>query len=384
MKSGTYQTHPQVARVLFGQAAEEAIEPELDRLGASRVLVATGRTVSGTSYFRALTARLGGRLVDVFTGFSANTPITSVLEATEVARTQKADAILAVGGGSVLDGAKVTSVALRRGFKSAEDLLAGHRGIARQDSSSALRGLVAVPTTLAGAEFTTFAGVSDPAQGRKYPVDDPEMAPDAVILDPRATLDTPAELLFPTGIRAVDHCVEAYCSARPSPYADALALEGLTYLSEFLPRVVSEPDSLEARSGCLVGAWLAISAVATGVPVGASHAIGRVIAALCGVPQGQTSCILLPAALAWNAAHGDSRQARIARLLGGESAATGVAGLVARLGQPTRLREVGVAASRFPEIAERSLEMLQHHSVSGNSRPVRTAGDVIEILELAA
>ena len=112
------------------------------------------------------------------------------------------------------------------------------------------------------------------------------------------------------------------------------------------------------------------------MPLGASHAIGRVLGGLFGVAHGHTSCVMLPAALRWSEPAARERQARIALLLGADSAADGVARLVRELGQPGSLRELGIGRDRDSEIVERSLVMLQHHSVRGNPRPVGSRDDV--------
>jgi maleylacetate reductase len=168
------------------------------------------------------------------------------------------------------------------------------------------------------------------------------------------------------------------------PYADAMASEGLRRLSRAALR--RDPGDLEARLDCQIGAWLAISGPVTGVPLGASHAIGRVLGGACGVPHGHTSCILLAPVLRWNAPADGGSQRRVAQLMGepeGVSASEAVARLVTDLGQPARLRDVSVGRDRFEELAAKSLVMLSHPATSGNQRPIGAADQVIEILELA-
>lgn len=188
--------------------------------------------------------------------------------------------------------------------------------------------------------------------------------------------------LVRTSRRAGDW-VEAYTSRHATPFGDAIALEGLRLLTEALPRIRREPGDLDARQDAFSGAWLAISAPASGVPLGARHAIGRVLGGLFGVPHGYTSCVMLPAALRWSEPASRDRQARITGLFSADSASAGVARLVSDLGLPGSLRDLKIGLDRYGAILERSLVMLKHHSVAGNPRLVDTEADVLEILALA-
>src|SRR5690606_37668463 len=126
-------------------------------------------------------------------------------------------------------------------------------------------------------------------------------------------------------------------------YADALAADGLRRLARGLLATKEAPDSLEARLECQFGMWLSISGVASGRGMGPSHAIGHTLGGTYGVPHGITSCVVLPAVLAWYGEAGAEAQARISDLLGtsGSSAAQAVRGLAERLGLPTDLKSVG-------------------------------------------
>ena len=307
-----------------------------------------------------------------------------MLEGAAAARLAGADVIVAIGGGSVIDAAKVMLGCLWDGLSTSADLdrllMHGHK----TPPNRPVR-MIAVPTTLSAAEFTPLAGITDPERGAKDLFQHPYYAPSIVVLDPSATQNTPEWLLLSTGVRSIDHCVETLCSSRPSPYADALAGEGLRRLSSGLRALRDAPADPKARLDCQLGAWLSISGPVSGVPLGASHAIGRVLGAACGVPHGHTSCVLLPGVLRWNSTADEGRQRSVAQLMGAAdnvTASEAVATLVRDLGQPSRLRDVTVDRDKFRILAERSLQMLSHPATSGNQRPIRTIGDVLEILEL--
>jgi maleylacetate reductase len=140
---------------------------------------------------------------------------------------------------------------------------------------------------------------------------------------------------------------------------------------------------MEARLNLQFGMWLSIGAGTSGVGVGASHGIGHVLGAACHVPHGHTSCVMLPSVLRWNLPANADRQKRVSEAFGKPDAAAAdlVANLVASLGLPRRLSEVGVGKDRFREIAEKSMH---DRAVLNNPRPIKGPAEVMEILELAA
>jgi maleylacetate reductase len=208
------------------------------------------------------------------------------------------------------------------------------------------------------------------------------MVPRAVVLDPAATLSTPDTLWFSTGMKAVDHAVEQLCGGARSPYADAVASEGLRLLNQGLRGTKADGNDLDARQACQFGMWLAITGAAAGGGSGASHAIGHTLGGMCGVPHGLTSCVTLPSVLRWNESVNAERQAVVAALMGqpGGSAAEAVEGLCRTLDLPTRLPQVGIEAGQLQAIAEHTLG---DRGVRANPRPVRSAEDLMEILTLA-
>ncbi len=203
------------------------------------------------------------------------------------------------------------------------------------------------------------------------------------MLDPRVTLHTPQWLWLSTGIRSVDHATETLASAKSDPYSDGMAESALRLLSEGLRRVHRDASDLQARMLCQVGTWQSKIPSASGVPMGASHAIGHVLGARHAVPHGYTSCVMAPWVQAWNASHAHERQRRISAALGDAArpAAQLLDALIRDLGLPRRLSEVGVQAHDLPGIAEATLHDMW---AATNPRPLAHAGDVMDILQAAA
>lgn len=373
-------------RVIHGKTAAEAVSAEIERIGAKRVLLLTTRSLTESRLVREVTSALGDRCVGRYAEIHAHSPREAVIRGAALAREVEADHLLAVGGGSVTDATKTMLIALWRDVRDVDTLatLASKRGappLARLDSDRMQ--MTAVPTTLSAAEFTATAGITDVQRKVKLSFTHPRMAPNAVILDPAATLETPMELLLSTGMRAMDHAVEHWCSIRPHPLMDGLALQAMAMLASGLPAIKARPDDLEARLQCQIAAWLTQVGGTHLVPNGASHGIGYILGGYAGVPHGITSCISLHATLAWNESVNGERQRVVAEKLGrtGARASDAMRDFVRSLGLPTRLAEIGIPAERIPELAR---QYDGSGPISTNPRPVRGAEDLMEILKLAA
>lgn len=373
-------------QLVYGIPAADVLLNDAAAQGWRRALLVTSRSVATGSYAEAITAALGDRFAGQFAGITAHSPAQSVIETANAARECGAEMLIALGGGSVIDTAKMAQACLWHGIDALETLnaLPSLQSLSQEQADQQQR-LIAIPTTLSAAEFTHIAGITDTAAGVKRIFDAPLLIPRLIIMDPAATRETPMRLMLGTGIRALDHCVETLCSIAPTPYGNATAAEGLRLLPGALRALHNDADDMNARLDCQLGAWMAISGPASGVPAGASHAVGRVLGGAFGVAHGETSCIMLPAALRWNLPADDGAQSRVADLMAYRgSAADAVAALVADLGLPGSLADVGVTRPAFAEIAEKTLVMIRHHATSGNRRIINGADDVLQILDLAA
>ncbi len=384
MLTGTVQWTAQ-ERVIHGTPVATAVPVEIERSGARRVLLLTTQSLTNSRLIRDVTSALGDRCVGQFAAIRAHSPREAVIAGAALAREIEADHLLAVGGGSVIDATKTMLLALWRGVHDLDTLstLAVKRGAPSLTplASDRMR-MTAVPTTLSAAEFSSGAGITDVQRKVKLSFSHPLMAPIAVILDPAATLETPMELMLSTGMRAMDHAVERWCSIRPHPLADGLALQAMAMLAENLPAIKAHPGDLEPRLNCQLAAWLTQVSAIPGVPNGASHGIGYILGGYAGVPHGITSCISLAATLEWNEPVNASRQQTVAEKLGrpGARPCDVMRDFVSSLGLPTRLGDVGIAADRIPELAR---QYDGTGPIATNPRPVRGADDVAEILKLA-
>ncbi len=387
MIQGAYR-FPRQDTVIYGRPAHEAVVELAKRYNASRLFLLTTRSLGGSSGSAAkFAAALGPLCIGTFDAISSHSPRSDVIAGAAAAREANADLLIAFGGGSVIDATKLIQLCLWADIIEVDQLAPYRmgRGDDRKNASQIPAGIrtIAIPTTLSAAEFTPFAGVTDGEKQVKESYTHPDFAPRAVILDPAITLDTPARLWSSTGMKAIDHAVEQLCNLERSPMGDAVAAEGLRLLAKGLRATHDDPADLEARAACQHGMWLAISGAATGRGMGASHAIGHTLGGSYGVPHGITSCITLHATLEWNRDYSVDRQTLVSRLMGKRAlpAADVVRDLVKTLGLPWRLSELLLGASHFRAIAEHTMH---DRGIRTNPRPIRSADDIVEILELCA
>jgi alcohol dehydrogenase class IV len=257
-------------------------------------------------------------VVATFSGVLTHNPTSSVTAAAEIYRASGADGIIAFGGGSVIDNAKAVAFQLQ-----------------------ARPPIVALPTTLSGAEFACSFGQTDDSTHVKGGWRDRTLTPKAIFLDPGLTAETPDWLWSASGMRAIDHAAEAILADNALPYLDVLAEGALVALSRKL--VLSLVGSEEPRMDCLYASWMA-HAGSYHINWGLSHQMGRQLGPRFAIPHGHTSSILLPAVVELQRPMRVEAEACIAEALGVKSGGAGAAlrRLARELGLPTTLREAGI------------------------------------------
>src|SRR5215831_7774171 len=355
MLSGIYR-FPAMEHIVFGKPFAEALAQEVDRLEARAVFIlASGTLARTTDTTERLREILGNRIAGVSAKIGSHTPRTDVVDAANAAREASADLLLTVGGGSVTDAAKMVGICLGNevsdpsGLDHYRAVISADGSVKRPPVNAPGVRFIAIPTTLSAGEFNASAGCTDTARHVKESFAHPLMTPRSVILDPDVTVHTPEWLWLSTGIRAVDHAVEDLCSINSQPMSDAASIHALRLLGAGLRAVKSNPSDVAARLDCQLGAWMSMVGTQTGVTKGASHGIGHVLGGTAGVPHGYTSCVMLPHVLRFNHAVNAERQALVSEALGEPDApaADTVAALIADLGLPGRLRDVGVKPEQF-------------------------------------
>jgi alcohol dehydrogenase class IV len=227
-----------------------------------------------------------------------------------------------------------------------------------------------------------MGGVTDDEDNKKQGYTHRMMAPIAIVLDPALTIHTPEWLWFSTGVRALDHALEALGSTHSNHFCDGIAGSAIRLLSSALPDVKADGADLDARLRCQVGAWQSMIPVIGGVPMGASHAIGHVLGGTADVPHGYCSCVMAPSVLAFNELVNGDKQRQISICMGqpDRAASEVVDEFITALGMPRSLTAVGITEEQLDLIAEYT--MLDFWSRT-NPREIEGPADVRGILEMA-
>ena len=387
MKSGEYVFLDQ-QRVIFGQEAGMAAATEAERRDAGRVLVVSSRSINrrlGATV--SLREHLGERLLDVYDDIEPHAPLDSILQLRRTLDREKPDLVVSIGGGSVIDTVKVSTLADAADAHSTEEITAlrvtindAGEQVAPFQPDALLR-QVAIPTTLSGAEFGTIGGAVDTRRNIKDIYTHPRFCSESIIYDAELCRLTPNELWIATAMRAVDHAVETLLSVGATPFTDGPALHALRLFGRSLQAGDQQTMSLEAIQECQFAVWAATMGLMR-APYGASHGIGHQVGAVAGVQHGICSCAILPAVLRYNAEVAGERDGWIAEALGApeSSAADAVLALVRRLGLPDSLKAAGAEREQFEQMASAALPS---YFVRNNPRPITEVGQIMEILEMA-
>jgi alcohol dehydrogenase len=316
-------------------------------------------------------------------------PRSAIDGAVALGREHSPDVLVAVGGGSVIDLAKVTALLLAHGG-ALEDYYP------LQSVPGPVLPLIALPTTAGtGSEATPVSVITDPATQMKIGVASPHLIPRHAICDPQLTLGAPPTVTAHSGIDALSHAIEAYTAAREEPsvdlvlgrpqvgknlLSDSLALTAAGHIARNLVRVVEDGDDLEARTGMLYGSLLAGIAFGNS-GVAAAHALQFAVGAATHTSHGLGTGLLLPYVMEFNRVSRPSELAALAAEMGSAGDPVDhVHQLGLQIGLPASLAEIGVAQGDLRPMAEASIGIKR--LIDNNPRPLNA--DALEaILEAA-
>ena len=374
------------SQVLFGARMAEAA----GRVAAGhgrRVLVITDPVIAGTPGFATVLASLDELDATVFSDAVVDVPRSAVDAAVALGESVRPDVIVAVGGGSVIDLAKVTALLLAHG-----GVLEDYYAV--QSVPGPIVPLIALPTTAGtGSEATPVSVITDPATEMKIGVASPHLIPRHAICDPLLTVGAPPVVTAHSGIDALSHAVESYMAAREEPsvdlvlgrpqvgknlLSDALALTAAGHIARNLARAVQDGSDVEARTGMLYGSLLAGIAFGNS-GVSAAHALQFAVGAATHTSHGLGTGLLLPYVMEFNRPARPAEMAELSNLMGGD-AVERVHALGGQIGLPASLAEIGVGEADLRGMAEASVGIKR--LIDNNPRPLDA--DALEaILEAA-
>lgn len=360
-------------RVLSGEGAATQCANEAHRLGGTRVLLVSDRGVEAAGLLQPIRKALdeGGLAHASAVDISSNPLEAEVLAAARAFNDFEANLVLAVGGGSVLDVAKLVRLAATHPEPLAQydDAIGGSARIVEP-----VPPMIAIPTTAGtGSEVGRSGVVTIEATNAKTVIFAPALLPDVAILDPVMTATMPAFMTAATGMDALAHCIEAYSAVGDHPMADAIALGGVRLCHQSLKTATEAPADLKARADMLKAAMM--GAVAFQKGLGACHSLAHPLSTEFGLHHGLANAICLPAVLDFNRVVIPDRIAEIARHLGVRSSdestlsfecAGAVRALRKSLGLPSDLRSQGIEEGDLPRLAGLAFKDVCHQL---NPRP---------------
>lgn len=359
-----------------------AIAREMATAGLSRALVVCSGREAGSPLGRGTVEALGPACAAVFDGVTSHPTLAAAERGAERGRRAGADCLVVLGGGGAIDQGKGIALWL------ADDGDLKPISVANVGSPPAFTGpvgsalpIIVVPTTASGAELTAGFGQRDET-GRKLLFRDARLYPRLIVLDPEAMALTPLDVLVPTCMNALSHCVEALYSRAHDPVSDAFAASGFTRLYGALLHLAARPGDREAISDILIGANLAGRAIInarTGIHHASCHVLGA-----AGVAHGLANAIMLPHAVAFNSEAAGGRLSvldeALAELGAPRPLSLAIEDLCTRFEIPRRLRDVGLDRARIPTMVG---QLLQEPGLRFNPRQDVTAAEATSLYEAA-
>jgi len=338
--AGRIQELPQACRALGMQAPLLVTDPGLAALSIiDRAL---------------LHCRDDGLKAGLFHGIKGNPTGQNVMDGVAAFKAGNHDGVIAFGGGSALDAGKAIAlmVGQDRPLWDFEDIGDNCNRV----KVAGMAPVVAVPTTAGtGSEVGRASVITDEAAHIKRIIFHARMLPALVILDPELCIGLPAKITAATGMDALSHSLEAYCSPLFHPMAEGIALEGMRLVQQYLPRAVAKGTDVEARLQMLVASSMGATAFQRGL--GAMHALAHPLGALYDAHHGLLNAVLMPYVLVANRSVIEAQMERMARYL--NLAQPGFAGVLdwvlqlrSEVGIPHSLSEIGIDDKRIEQVGQ--------------------------------
>jgi alcohol dehydrogenase class IV len=314
------------SRVIFAAGARSKTGEELDRLGASRVMVIATPTQAGLA--ADLARLIGERAGIVYPGAQLHTP-TNVTEAalTAVSSVQ-ADGLVAIGGGTAIGLSK--AIALRTDLPQ-----------------------LVIPTTFAGSEMTPT--LVETERGVKTTQRSARVLPETVIFDPELVSALPASVAGPSAMNAIANAVEALCAPGGDPLTALMAEESIRALGAALPRILAEAPDKDAWTEALYGSWLAGASIGS-TGMGVHHKICDVLVGAFDLSHADVHCVMAPHTAVFARRAALKAMARIGRALGGEDGPSALYDLMLKAANHDSLRAMGLTRAALEKAADLTLE----------------------------
>lgn len=350
----------QPQKIVFGTGCIQTFTEDYQRSGLQRLFVLTAPPIRPLIEETLATLQTAGVAVKVFDQITAEPTLNDFERVLEMARQFQADSVVGIGGGSVLDVAKLVA-AFKDSSQQAADCFGS--GLIRR------KGLwfACLPTTAGtGSEVSPNAILLDERDHLKKGIVSPFLIADAAYVDPKLTWTVPAKVTADTGMDALTHCIEAYTNKFAHPSVDIYALQGIRLIAANLERAVRDGKDVEAREALAFGSLyggLCLGPVNTA----AVHALSYPLGGKFHIPHGLSNAILLPSVMKFNTPANPKRYAEVAIAMGCEPGANNeetarrgvdfIYRLAAAVGIPDKLTALGIPQTAINGMAKAAMEV---------------------------
>lgn len=342
----------------------------------SKIMLITGNHAAKSGLLDELKSHLKDFGIVPVSGVTPEPPLEEVDRLLELGRKEKVSAVVAAGGGSVIDAAKAAACLIPKPGSAADYFYA------RKEISQKGLFFVALPTTAGtGAEITKNSVLTDSEAKIKKSIRHPTMVPDIAIIDPILTMSASPALTAASGLDAYTQAVESYISSNANETTKALALKAVKLIYENLPAACEKPGDLASRKGMAEGSMISAMAFSQS-GLGAVHGLAHPIGSLLKIPHGITCAILLPHILKWNQPECETEYAELAKACNANSAdefMKNTSSLCSRLEIPEGFRNNGLEEKHFEFI----LKNCRSNSMKTNPRQMED-NDIISLLNKLA
>lgn len=362
-----------LSRIQFDFGAISTLSDEIDRLGLKQPLLITDKGIAAAGILDRVLDAAGPHRPILYDGTTENPNEASLEACMDLWQAHGCDGVIALGGGSPIDLSKAVALLASHGGRFSD------YGVKTGGSEKIgpVAPQIAIPTAAGTGAEVGRACVMTLNDGRKTVAVNLNMVADVVLCDPDLTLSLPPRLTAATGIDALSHGIETFCSPTVNPPAEAIARDCIERAARWLPRAVADGSSREARWQMMMASLEGGMVLQKGL--GGAHAMANPLGE-AGYHHGTLIGILLPHVLAFNAPSLQEKSDRLQRLLGnGQNPAEFVGGLVAQIGLPVRLSDLGVRENDLPALSEKAAT---DHLSATNPRPA-AQGDYLDLLRRA-
>ena len=369
----------QPQKIVFGTGCIETFTEDYKKLGLQRLMVLTAPPILPLIEEPLASLKAAGASIEIFQNILAEPTVNDFKKILEVARQFKADSVVGIGGGSVLDVTKLVA-AFINSDQQVEDCFG--TGFIKA------KGLwfACLPTTAGtGSEVSPNAILLDERDHLKKGIVSPYLIADAAYVDPKLTWTVPAKVTADTGMDALTHCIEAYTNKFAHPSVDIYALQGIRLIAANLERAVKDGKDVEAREALAFGSLYGGMCLGP-VNTAAVHALSYPLGGEFHIPHGLSNAILLPSVMKFNMPANVKRHAEVAIALGcepgkndEETAQRGVDfiyRLAAAVGIPDKLTALGIPQTSVPGMAKAAMQV--QRLLKNNPREV-TEQDALDI-----